>query len=671
LCKIKTKDTHQHTVLVEIMENLCENDLQTVTQRTNIDDDFWMIQKENVSDVEVSDSGTEANGTNAINSILPETHCDPCKYDGNVETATGFCVSCTEYLCQNCQRDHKKFKLTRSHKVLIGDTIPKDSTAFRAIKDLMKCSSHPGNELSFECVAHKAMICALCLAHDHRHCEDIAELETYDKHCLAEVADPQLITNLIDKLRIYKHKKMAEVEESEKQHENLQHQCNELIEQWKKHIDNLGRFLLNEADTCSKQEIKSVTDCLNKCTDMENHLNSHRDIVAILTLHGSNKEVAIVSKSLTERIGMCKELLNNADNLRPKKLVLQKATPTFVKSIGQVSFTENVAAAPKTTQTESSIPHDTTACIQQPSSNILKDNLLSVSSPSLDEEMEVAKETAAEETTQKSFRVKVDKDKIRLISTKTINDQKQCSVSAITKLLDGRIVVADESNHKLKLFTNSIVVSEIRLPSVPADICSIGNTVFVCFSDLKRIFRYPVGNAFFGEPGSFATKQSPISLSVFDKSRLIILFKKEGLQTSPLIEVREGNAIKATLTHSDAEEFNGIKEATEVVRYGESCLLMAEKDQISCYRVDKHLVCQERLWIYIKLKKSKLMSPHGLICTSGNIFVCGTNSSNVHCVLWRRKIVSQIKNPLCVLVDSSRVVVGCRNDDYLHVYNII
>ena len=654
------------------MENPYENDPQTVTQSTNIDEDLWMKEAENVSDIEESDGGADAHGADTINFISSETHCDPCKYDGNVETATGFCVSCTEYLCRNCQRDHKKFKLTRSHKVLIGENIPKDSTAFIVIKDHMKCSTHPGNELSFECVAHKAMICAVCLAHNHRHCEDIDDLDAYDKHCLTEVADPQHITSLIDKLRIYKQKKVAALDKSEKQHEHIRQQCDDWVEKWKKHIDNLGMILMNEAEMCCQQEIKSAMDCLNKCTDMENYLDSHREIVAILTLHGSNKEVAIVSKSLTERIGMCKELLNNADNLRPKKLVLQKVTPTLVKSIGQVSFTENVADAPKTTQTESSIPHDKNACIQQPSSNILKENLLSVSSHILDEEMEVAKETAAEETTHKAFSVKVDKDIIRLISTKTINDQKQCSVCAITRLSDGRIVVADENNHKLKLITNLIVVSEIKIPSVPADICAIGNTVFVCFPDMKRIYWYPVDQASFDIPGSYATRQSPISLSVFDENRLIILFTKESLHTSPLIEVREGNAIKATFTHSDAEEFNGIKEATEVVQYGDSCLVMTENDQISCYRVDKNLVCQERLWIYKKPKSPKLTTPHGLVCnTSGNIFVCGTNSNNVHCALWRRKIVSQINNPLCVLVDNSEVVVGCRNDDFLHVYTII
>jgi len=652
------------------MENPYENDPQTVTQSTNIDEDLWMKEAENVSDIEESDGGADAHGADTINFISSETHCDPCKYDGNVETATGFCVSCTEYLCRNCQRDHKKFKLTRSHKVLIGENIPKDSTAFIVIKDHMKCSTHPGNELSFECVAHKAMICAVCLAHNHRHCEDIDDLDAYDKHCLTEVADPQHITSLIDKLRIYKQKKVAALDKSEKQHEHIRQQCDDWVEKWKKHIDNLGMILMNEAEMCCQQEIKSAMDCLNKCTDMENYLDSHREIVAILTLHGSNKEVAIVSRSLTERIEMCKDLVSKTETLRPKRLVLQKVLPASVNSIGKVLFTENLVVVQKETANESSVPEDLNACLGKSSTNSSKESLLNVASDSLEKELGVA---FAEKTASKPSNVQVDKENIRLISSTSIEDKKPSSICAITKLSDGRIVVADRSNRKLKLISENLtLVSEIKLPSVPFDICSIGNTVYVCFPYVKRIYWFTVNNVLFDEPGSYATKHTPISLSVFDEKRLIIVFKQEGQQASSLIEVREGNAVKYTLKHSDAEEFKTIEEATEVVRYGDSCLVMAEKDQISCYRVDKQLVCTERLWVYKKPQKPKLNSPHGLICTtSGNIFVCGTWSNNVHSVLLRKKIVSSIDNPQCVLVDDLKVIVGCRNDGNLHVYNII
>jgi len=647
------------------MEQPLQNDVQTVIDGTNVDDVVsTSMQKEtNISEKEVSD--VDADDTK---SSLRNIYCDPCKYDGTVHDVTGFCVSCTEYLCQSCQRYHKKNKLTRSHKVLIDDNIPKDPAAFRAIKEHMECSRHPGNELRFECVVHNAIICALCFAHAHRHCEDIVDMETYEGHSTAEAAEPQLFANLIDRLKECKQKKMNELEEMGNQHEKIQQQCNALVEKWKKHIDNLGIFLLNEADAFNRQEIKCVKDCLNECTDMETFLDTHAEIVSTLALYGSKKEIAVVSRTLSERLAMCEGLLNKTENSKAKQLVLHEIRPTTVNFIGSVSVKEQMVVVPKETNC-ATVPKEKDVGLEN--TNILKENMLNVSLASIDRKLETA---FSEDTVHKPISCNIDEKKALLMSTKSMNDEKPCSISAITKLKDGRIVVADVGNQKLKLLSGHLIfLSEIKLPSVPADICSIGNTVFVCFQNVKGIFSYTVRNAIIGDPVSYATKHLPVSLSVFDENTCswIVLFRTEGHLTSSVIEVRQGNIIKFTLKHSDAKEFSTIKETKQVVRYGDSCLVMAETNQISCYRVDKQLVCTEKLWDYKVSKENKLKTPRGLVCnTSGNIYVCGKNSSNVHSILAREEIVSSINGPLCVLADNNKIVVGCRNDDNLHVYNI-
>jgi len=646
------------------MEEPLQNNVQTVLDGTNVDDAVCTsMQKEtDISEKEVSD--VDADDTE---SALRNIHCDPCKYDGTEEDATGFCVACTDYLCQNCQRDHKKNKLTRNHTLLLDDNIPKDSAAFRAIKDHMMCSKHPGYELSFECVAHNVVICALCLAQYHRHCVDIVDMETYEGHSTAIVADSQQITDLIDRLREYKKKKMDEVDEIGKQHENIQQQCNALVEKWKKHIDNLGIFLLNEADTCSQQEIKCAKDCLSECTDLETFLDTHEEIVSTLTLYGSKKEVAVVSRSLTEKLAMCEGLLNKTQNTKPKKLVLQKVSPATVSSIGSVSVKGSLAVVPKKTN-GASVQNDNKSVFENTSPNVSAENLPTESPAGNGQELD----TTMFKETHKPLSVKIDKSKLRLISTKSVTDTKPCSICAITKLLDGGIVVADDANKKLKLLTGDFkLVSETKLPSVPADICSKGNSVFVCFPDLKKIYKYQLTLVVFHEAGNYATKHLPVSLSVFDDKSLIILFKKESKQASSFIEVREGTVIKEKLTHSGAKKFDSIKDATQVVCYGDSTLVMAENDKISCYRVDKKLVCKERLWVYTPPNADKLKTPRGLICNaSGNLFVCGEKSNNVHMVSAKEEIVSNINKPLCVLVEDKKLVVGFRNYNNLHVYDI-
>ncbi|WAR28493.1 hypothetical protein MAR_014197 [Mya arenaria] len=86
--------------------------------------------------------------------------------------------------------------------MLKNGNMPKDVSPFRAIRDLLKCNTHTENEVAYECVYHKQLICVSCLTGSHRKCDDIVDLGTSDKNCLAKAADFSLITKLLDRLKI-------------------------------------------------------------------------------------------------------------------------------------------------------------------------------------------------------------------------------------------------------------------------------------------------------------------------------------------------------------------------------------------------------------------------------------------------------------------------------------
>ncbi|KAH3787688.1 hypothetical protein DPMN_165815 [Dreissena polymorpha] len=52
--------------------------------------------------------------------------CQPCHYvdSTNKNECNGFCIECTEYLCSECIRDHRKNKTTRQHAILHEKEIP-------------------------------------------------------------------------------------------------------------------------------------------------------------------------------------------------------------------------------------------------------------------------------------------------------------------------------------------------------------------------------------------------------------------------------------------------------------------------------------------------------------------------------------------------------------------
>jgi len=49
------------------------------------------------------------------------------KFEDKISPARGFCIECSELLCENCCNEHNKFKTIRAHMILKGDLIPKVS----------------------------------------------------------------------------------------------------------------------------------------------------------------------------------------------------------------------------------------------------------------------------------------------------------------------------------------------------------------------------------------------------------------------------------------------------------------------------------------------------------------------------------------------------------------
>ncbi|XP_052782625.1 uncharacterized protein LOC128218901 [Mya arenaria] len=581
--------------------------------------------------------------------------CDACKYDDLLEIASGFCITCTEYLCQNCCRDHKKNKLTREHKMLKDGNMPKDASPFRAIRDLLKCKIHPENDVAYECVDHKQLICVSCLTGSHRKCDDIVDLGTSDNNCLAKAADLPLVSKLLNRLKICTQRNVETADRVNSQRYEIKQECEELMDKWKQHIETLGILLQTEAEAWAKREVKAAQESLSQCLKIKKDIDEHWDIVSVLTLHGSKREVAVVSKTLTEKMNMYMSKIVSIENRIPKQLFLRKTEPCNVlQSLGSVSH--QIGDAP----IETSVNAEGT-------------------------EANVSEE--ADAPPWELMKRKVDSGKMYVVKTTT--DAKTCSIVAIKNIPDGQIVVADQGNKKLKLLSRALdPLTEIKLPGVPSDMCCLGNEVFLCFPELKKISRYTVGPSVIQEPSSYATKRPPVSLSMFDEKRLMILFKSKATlgksQSDDIaIEVRDGNCIKATLEHSENEDFNTIKEGQWVMRHDESLIILAENEKFSCYMVDEVDQClrlKKRILAYISTKNKRLKKPRGL-CQDPEkncVYVCGEESNNVHKVLIRdlgyqysRVIVKGVNKPLCSYVDKNRLIVGCQQDDFLRVYTFI
>ncbi|XP_060605543.1 uncharacterized protein LOC132758044 [Ruditapes philippinarum] len=105
--------------------------------------------------------------------------CEPCLREGiNIE-ATVYCLDCSEILCEDCKRHHKKSKLLLNHKLI--DTSDElagkiDFTDLEYLANLSKCPIHSTEGVKYLCKNHDQLCCNECAIVNHRKCEDMESL---------------------------------------------------------------------------------------------------------------------------------------------------------------------------------------------------------------------------------------------------------------------------------------------------------------------------------------------------------------------------------------------------------------------------------------------------------------------------------------------------------------
>ncbi len=114
-----------------------------------------------------------------------------------------YCHTCSDYLCEECLRAHKKVKALRDHKT-VNITPGKALDIEPQAKKSYSCSIHPEEPLKLYCKSCKSLACLLCFVGLHNG-HDIGSINDKTRQ---EVE--QTINNLVKET----DSKLAEFEDS-------------------------------------------------------------------------------------------------------------------------------------------------------------------------------------------------------------------------------------------------------------------------------------------------------------------------------------------------------------------------------------------------------------------------------------------------------------------------
>ncbi|XP_019930368.3 E3 ubiquitin-protein ligase TRIM71 [Magallana gigas] len=105
--------------------------------------------------------------------------CKPCQEDEEEVKAKSWCKDCSEALCEDCTKYHKKCRPYRQH-IIISITEWSDISQIQDTLEI--CERHGGRKFELFCRKHFLPCCLVCVTTDHNNCTNFCQLEEIGKN---------------------------------------------------------------------------------------------------------------------------------------------------------------------------------------------------------------------------------------------------------------------------------------------------------------------------------------------------------------------------------------------------------------------------------------------------------------------------------------------------------
>ncbi|XP_038054607.1 E3 ubiquitin-protein ligase TRIM56-like, partial [Patiria miniata] len=95
-----------------------------------------------------------------------EIKCQACDEENQ---AISRCIDCDHFLCQECQKAHKRMTVMKSHKIYTLAQLRSGEIVYKSKlrEEVPKCGKHPDQNLNVYCNTCEEVICLMCTVLDH------------------------------------------------------------------------------------------------------------------------------------------------------------------------------------------------------------------------------------------------------------------------------------------------------------------------------------------------------------------------------------------------------------------------------------------------------------------------------------------------------------------------
>lgn len=528
--------------------------------------------------------------------------CDPCKRNKTSNFVESYCKNCRDALCGSCALTHKGLRSCRHHKVLSTADFAEAIDSLKVEEEF--CQIHDDKPMEHYCYIHSALCCGQCVTESHRKCERVVPVSEAVKKCretgefmtldgaLQKYNDHVTIvlqdrSALLKKLDTKKVKLMSEFIKVK----------NHIIAQLEKMEKDLKTIL----EATHKAEAKKIKHEADRAKEIQSALVNSTEILTVADHHGSDSQVIGMIEKVKTECEFYEESINVlCARLRAVDydIALDDSLQEVMKRLNQFGRIDV-----NTTPTKMPPPPKLAATLGLQSSST---------------KVKAVKPTF-------TFQGKNARE-IGEFCARFEEDVQECWFTGALFMTDGRILLADRTNRKLKLFTGNFnPVSELSVSSKPWDITSVSeNEVAVSLPAECKIEFITISGTMITPTRSIFTDEPCFGICHANGKLLTVTYDGD----PPNLKILSMTGKELTYVCVDDNGFPLFSKPVYV-----ACSANASDIYVSDERLGCVVILKEMGELNFHSSAMDLGHAAGLtLDRDGNIYVCGSTSNTVHVV---------------------------------------
>ena len=233
-----------------------------------------------------------------------------CQHCDDDENAVSSCSECSIFLCEFCEKAHKKAKATKEHKICSLDEMRKGTGEVPSIlpEKVEMCPTHPTKPLELYCKCKDVLICRDCIIKKHKdHDYDvISDVVEGEKKILREALPgiQQLVDEVENAVTRVKGRRKDIKSKEDDSLRNLDNAFNILHAA----LDERKKQLRGKVTEGSKEKDKCLQVQENELCFLLSQLKSCHSFIEDKVQRGVNQDVLAMKRSMLERRDKLREV---------------------------------------------------------------------------------------------------------------------------------------------------------------------------------------------------------------------------------------------------------------------------------------------------------------------------------------------------------------------------